>query len=84
MSQKLKIFIALVTFQVLSQKRSFFQQAPYTLRKSVDPDTEWLIKEGKYYFEYKPFVLADANQEFISRVHVTPEIKGKALHDGRC
>jgi len=27
LSQKLKIFIALVTFQVLSQKRSFFQQA---------------------------------------------------------
>ena len=50
----------------------------HTLRKSVDPDAEWLIKGGKYYFGYKSFVLADANKGFISKVHVTPANQGKS------
>ncbi len=49
-----------------------------TLRKSADPDAEWLIKGKKYYFGYKGFVLADADEGFISHVHVTPANRGES------
>ncbi len=47
------------------------------LKKSIDPDAEWLIKGKKYYFGYKGFVLADAERGFISHVHVTPANRGE-------
>jgi len=48
------------------------------LKKSVDPDAEWLIKGKKYYFGYKGFVLAEAEKGFISHVHVTPANRGES------
>ena len=49
-----------------------------TLRKSADPDAEWLIKGKRYYFGYKGFVLTDMDKGFISDVHVTPANRGES------
>ena len=56
------------------------REAPssYTLKKSVDPDAEWLIKGKRCYFGYKGFVLADADKGFITDVHITPANRGES------
>jgi len=59
-------------------RQETMHSSSYTLRKSVDPDAEWLIKGEKSYFGYKGFVLADANKRFISKVHVTSKSRGKS------
>jgi transposase, IS5 family len=42
------------------------------LSDSADPDARWLKKGNKSYFGYKGFMVVDAEEGFIQKVHVVP------------
>jgi len=42
------------------------------LRLSADNDARWLKKGNRSYFGYKGFVVVDAEDGYITKVHMTP------------